>query len=220
MSSGSLSFILLHQTWALTIICSTIAMLSTSTDLTTTKYNLLPKRHNYPTASITSSAFFVLYLTLIAGSLIGPTIWMGSQNLGLFLTLFTLLYSILYPFFSRSDKLKRFFMNEKQIDEDVKEGAITAFFSEQLYKTENENGVLLYISVVEQKVWILGDRNINARIDQRVWDDMVQKLTKGIRQKDRCEAICDTITQIGETPKVHFPAVKNDRDELHNIIIR
>lgn len=102
----------------------------------------------------------------------------------------------------------------------MEEGAVTTFFSEQLYKTEKENGILLYISVMEQKVCILGDCGINAILEQNVWDDIVSNLTRGIRNANRCESICEAVKETGEILAAHFPAQKSDINELHNIIIR
>ncbi len=181
---------------------------------------VVSRSHSYPAAAITGSVFFALPLALILNTFIGPAVWIGSQNLWLFLALFALLYLLFLPLATRSDKIKRFFLNPRQVEEEVKEGTITAFFTEQLYKTERENGILLYISVMEQKVWILGDRGINAIVEEKTWDNIVSELTLGIRNKNRCEAICEAVKKTGEILKVHLPAQKDDENELHNIIIR
>ena len=73
---------------------------------------------------------------------------------------------------------------------------------------------------MEQKVWILGDRGINAIVEEKTWDNIVSELTLGIRNKNRCEAICKAVKKTGEILRVHFPAQKDDENELHNIIIR
>jgi len=181
---------------------------------------VVSRSHSYPAAAITGTVFFALPAALLLNALVGPAIWKGSQNLWLFLALFALSYIIFLPVVTRSDRIKRFFLHPKQVKEEVEEGAITSFFSEKLYKTEKENGILLYISVMEKKTWILGDSSINARVEQKVWDNIIVQLTQGIRQKNRCSAICEAVKRTGEILRVHFPAQKNDKNELHNIIIR
>jgi putative membrane protein len=181
---------------------------------------VVSKSHNYPAAAITGSIFFALPAALLLDTFIGPAVWLGSQNLYLFLVLFGLLYLSFLPLTTRYDQIKRFFLNPKHVEEEVKEGAITAFFTEQLYKTERENGILLYISVMEQKVWILGDRGINEKIEKKTWGNIISELTLGIRNKNRCDAICEAVKKTGEILRVHFPAIKDDKNELHNIIIR
>lgn len=181
---------------------------------------VVPRSHDYPAAAITGSVFFALPSALLLNTFIGPAIWTGSQNVWLFLAPFALLYLLFFPFASRSDRIKRFFLNPKHVEKEVKEGAVTAFFSEQLYKTEKENGILLYVSVMEQKVWILGDCGINALIEKNTWDTIVSDLTLGIRNNNRCEAICEAVRETGKILRVHFPVGKNDENELDDIIIR
>jgi putative membrane protein len=178
------------------------------------------RSHSYPTAAITGTVLFALPLALIANMFLGPAIWIGSQNIWFFLALFSIFYITIHPFANRSDTLKRFFLDPQQVEEEVREGAITSFFTEQLYKTEEENGTLLYISVMEKKAWILGDYRINEIIDQSTWDIIISDLTRGIKEGKRCGAICDAVRKIGNILSSHFPIKENDKDELHNIIIR
>jgi len=181
---------------------------------------IVSRSHSYPTAAITGTVLFALPLTLIINMILGPAIWIGSQNIWFFLALFSIFYITIHPFANRSDTLKRFFLDPRQVEEEVREGAVTAFFTEQLYKTEDENGVLLYISVMEKRVWILGDCRINEKIDQKTWDTIIANLTHGIKENNRCDAICEAVREIGKILSLHFPIKENDKDELHNIIIR
>lgn len=181
---------------------------------------IVSRSHSYPTAAITGTVLFALPLALIANMILGPAIWIGSQNIWFFLALFSIFYITIHPFANRSDSLKRFFLDPLQVEEEVSEGAITSFFTEQLYKTEDENGILLYISVMEKKVWILGDCRINEKIDQSTWDTIISDLTHGIKENNKCDAICKAVREIGEILSRHFPIRENDKDELHNIIIR
>ena len=47
-------------------------------------------------------------------------------------------------------------------DEEVQEAVLTAFFKEELYRTRDETGILIFISVFEHKVWVLADRGITV----------------------------------------------------------
>ena len=181
---------------------------------------IVSRSHDYPMAAVTCSVSMVLPLALLLTSLIGERLWIGPQNLWLFLAVFALLYALFYPLVFRSDRLKRYFLNQRQVEQEVKKGALSAFYGEQLYKTRDANGILLYISVMEQKVWILADTNINAEIKQQEWDSMVVDLTAGIKAGKSAEAICEAIQRIGQILQTHFPYKKDDEDELHNLIIR
>ena len=73
---------------------------------------------------------------------------------------------------------------------------------------------------MEQKIWMLADSNINAKIAQKEWDLTVSDLTAGIKIGKSAEAICDAVRRVGQILQIHFPYKKDDTDELHNLIIR
>jgi putative membrane protein len=178
------------------------------------------RSHDHPTAAISASVALAIPLALLISSQVGSRLWLGSESVWLFLITALVLQSLPYPITLRSDLLKRPFLGRRRTEREVQRAAVAAFYAEGLHKTAQANGILLYISVVEERVWILADRNINHLVEQKVWDEMVDQLTRGIRNGKRCEAICATIHRIGEVLRQHFPHHRKDTDELHNLIIR
>jgi putative membrane protein len=176
--------------------------------------------HSYPVAMIYGATVLALPLALLLMPIIGGLFWLGSQNIWVFLLLFILLYGIFHSLVQRFSWLKRLFLSTKQIDAEVREAAMTSFFTEKLYQTQEANGILIFISLLERKVWVLADSGINARIDPQQWEKIVTLITQGIKEKRQCEAICAAILEIGEILKTHFPARKNNPNELHNLILR
>lgn len=181
---------------------------------------IVSRSHNYPMAAAACTVSLALPLALLLTHLVGGRIWIGPQNMWLFLGISALLYGISYPLIMRMDRLKYYFLNRSQVEQEVQEAALAAFYSEQLYRTENDNGILLYISVLEKKVWVLADTNINAKIEQKEWDSVIDNLTSGIKAGKHCEAICEAVRHIGQVLQSHFPYLKEDKDELHNLIVR
>ena len=181
---------------------------------------IVSRSHDYPMAAVTCAVSITLPSALLLTNLIGERLWIGTQNLWLFLGFFAALYVLLYPLIRRSDRLKHFFLSRRQVEQEVKKSALSAFYSEQLHKTRDANGILLYISVMEQKVWILADSNINAKIDQQQWDSIIVDLTAGIKAGQPEKAICEAVRRVGQILRTHFPYRKDDKDELHNLIIR
>ena len=180
---------------------------------------IVSRSHDYPMAAVTCCISIALPLALLLTNLIGSRFWIGPQNMWLFLGLFLVLYALLYPLAIRSDRLKYFFLNRKQVAKEVEKGALAAFYLEQLHQTRDANGILLYVSVMEQVVWILADTHINAKINQNEWDSIIADLTTGIKAGDPAEAICEAVRRIGQILHSHFPYQKDDTDELHNLII-
>jgi len=176
--------------------------------------------HHYPLAAASGGVFLALPLALMLTSLLGSTLWLGSQSMWLFLLFSTILYLPARAFVAHSVVLKRFFLRADQVEEEVEEAAITSFYREELYRTRDQNGILIFISVLERRVYILGDRGIDAKINDNGWQDIVSGLTAGIRRGKQGEALLTAVNQVGEILKQHFPIQEGDRNELHNLIIR
>ncbi len=180
---------------------------------------IISASYHYPMANVIGAAVFALVLALIFTVLVGQWLWIGGQNMWLFLGLLTVFFILFHEVIKRTQWLKRFFISEREIKEEVEEAAITNFFNEGLYRTRDETGVLVLISVFEHKVWVLADRGINTRVREGQWDDIVKMIVDGIKQKRQAEAICEAVENIGNLLKDHFPIKPDDTDELKNLII-
>lgn len=176
--------------------------------------------HDYPMAAVVGAVFFALPLSLLFTPFVAAPLWLGHQDMWIFLALFCLLALPAHLLVKKSVFLKRLFLDKDQVEEEVREAAVTAFFSEKLYKTKAENGILIFISVLEHRVWVLADSGINSRISQEEWQEIVNLITRGIREKRQCEAICEAIGRVGDILEKHFPLGPDDHNELHDLIIR
>jgi putative membrane protein len=130
--------------------------------------------------------------------------------------------AIYFPFHwlvSRVPLLQKPFISGRRLEEAVKERAVRAFYEKGLYRTRDETGILIFISLFEHKVWILGDRGINARIPPESWQQLVKTLASGIREGRACEALCKVIKSCGDELSRHFPKKSDDIDELQNEIL-
>lgn len=181
---------------------------------------IVSNSHDYPMAAATCGVSLALPVALLLTHTVGGLFWIGSQNMWLFLGFFSLLYALLFHISIRSNRLKYFFLSDKQVKREVRDSALATFFSEQLYKTVDDNGILIYVSVLEKKVWILADSNINDKIDQNEWDTIIEELTASIKDGNQCDALCRAVRQVGRILQKHFPYKKGDNNELHNLIIR
>lgn len=180
---------------------------------------IISASYEYPMANVIGATAVALPLALILTSLVGSWLWIGGQNMWLFLGLLTLFFVIFHEVIKRIPRLKRFFISRHEIDTEVEEAAMTQFYTKGLYRTRDESGVLVLISVFERRVWILADRGINAKVPKNQWDDIVKMITVGIKQKRSADAIREAVKKIGELLKTHFPIKPDDTDELKNLII-
>jgi len=181
---------------------------------------IVSESHSYPVATIVGGVFFSLPTALLSARLFGGMLWLGTDNMWLFLIFFSFYYGFAYLAVKRFPLLKRWFLSPVRADLAVREAAAAEFFSEALHNTKDANGILLYVSVFERRVWVLGDHGIDEKIDPQTWQEIVDLVSQGIKQGRPCRALCDGIERIGSILKDYFPIEADDKDELHNLIIR
>jgi putative membrane protein len=180
---------------------------------------IISSSYQYPLASVIGATAFALPLALLSTPLTGSWLWLGSQNMWLFLGFLTVFFIIFHEVVKRTVWLKRLFISRREIDDEVEEAAVTQFFDQGLYRTRDETGVLVLISVFERRVWMLADRGINAKVQQNQWDDIVTMITAGIKQQRAADAICAALEKIGDVLETHFPIKPDDTNELKNLVI-
>ncbi|MDA8142145.1 MAG: TPM domain-containing protein [Desulfobacteraceae bacterium] len=175
--------------------------------------------YHYPMANVIGATLLSLPLSLVLTPAIGGFFWIGTQNMWLFIGIFGLLFAAFYLLIDRIPALKRRFIARTELEEEVQEAAMTSFIHHGLYRTRDANGILIYISVFERKVWVLADRGIHAKVANGQWDGVVARITEGIRQKKAATAICEAVAEIGAVLKTHFPIKADDTNELRNVIV-
>lgn len=121
--------------------------------------------------------------------------------------------------FRASERLKLPFVGKARIDEAVRERAVRAFYEKGLYRTRDETGILIFLSLLEHKVWILADRGINSKIPHDEWAGLARELSRGLREKRACEALCSVIGSCGAELARHFPRKHDDENELADHVL-
>jgi putative membrane protein len=175
--------------------------------------------YHYPMAHVIGATTLGLPLALVLTPLLGGWLWLGTQNMWLFLSCFAILFSLFYLCVRQMPWLKRLFISKKDMDEEVHEAALTNFFQHGLYRTRDATGVLVFISVLERKVWVLADRGIDAKMAPGAWEGIVTTISQGIKSKQAAPSICQAIETIGKMLAENFPIRPDDENELQNLII-
>ena len=175
--------------------------------------------YHYPMSDVIGAAALALPTALALTYLAGLLFWIGGQNLWLFLGLFAVLFLVFHTLVRHWPGLKRFFISNREIEEEVEEAAFTAFYREGLHRTRDETGVLVFISVFERRVWVLADRGINEKVKEGQWDEPVRIIVEGIQRGRQADAICEAVEKIGDILSTHFPIKPDDTDELRSLIV-
>jgi putative membrane protein len=142
-----------------------------------------------------------------------------NLNPWLFIALAVLLHTPARHLLAVFPKLKFFFVPKHRKSEAVRDHAIRIFYEKGLHRTKHETGVLILISILERRVWILGDRGINEKISKHFWYDQSRALSRGIAESRSGEAAREVIERCGRELARHFPAGKRNDNELSDNII-
>jgi putative membrane protein len=114
-----------------------------------------------------------------------------------------------------SPAVRRWMVDHETLEQRVRLRAESAFLREEVFRTNERTGVLVFLSLFERRVVILGDAGINAKVRQEEWDGIVAGMTAGIRAGRPAEALVAGIKKCGAL--LHREGVEirpDDRDEL------
>jgi putative membrane protein len=89
------------------------------------------------------------------------------------------------------------FAGRATVDRRTQQAAIAAFVSEQVFATRERTGILIFLSLRERRVIVLGDAGINDRVDQSAWDGTVRAIVDGIRRGHPVDALVEAIARCG-----------------------
>ena len=168
--------------------------------------------HHYPRAELAGSMAAAVFAALIVSLLLDQSLWA-------FLITLAATQVLAQQLLRRYPALKRPFLSPAEVDEEVEEATIKAFYQNGLYRTRDATGIIIYISVYEHRAWVLADEGIDARVDPAVWQQVVDDLTTGIKAGQRAEALCTAVARCGELVREHFPRRADDENELSDLIV-
>lgn len=175
--------------------------------------------YHYPMSNVIGAAALSLPAALALTPLVGGWLWIGTQNMWVFLSVLVPAFVLGHWVVKHIPWLKRIFISNREMAEEVEEAAVTSFFKHGLYRTKDGTGILLFISVFERKVWVLADRGIDVKVSSDHWRSVVAGITEGIRIKQAATAICLAVDTVGRTLSEYFPVAPDDINELENVIV-
>lgn len=114
--------------------------------------------------------------------------------------------------------VKRLLVSDKRKSLYVKRAANTYFREHDLCETSQRSAVLLYVSVLEKKCCLLGDKGVRTAVPDGDWRDMEVDFEKVFASKDFLSGILDTLPTVTETFAANLPPGETNRDELANEI--
>ena len=107
---------------------------------------------------------------------------------------------------------------DKYCKSDAGNKAANVFKQLKMNRTEERNGVLIYISVLDSKFSIIGDAGINEKVPADFWQSTRDKMLVKFKNDELVAGIKQGIEEAAEQLAIHFPYKSNDKNELSNDI--
>ncbi len=178
---------------------------------------ILPASQTYPLANVIGATAVSLPLALVFTPVISEGLGLYAQDMWVFAALFCLLFSLLFALIDLFPWFKRVFISSAEMETATEDAAATAFFKQGLYRAKGDAGVLIFISILERRVFVLAGRGITEKTAGDQWQRIVRHILGGMGQNRRAKAILEAVGMVGKLLKTHFPAepipVKREKGE-------
>ncbi len=155
----------------------------------------LPIASEWSTASSGNPVFWPVILIFIISFIIGATLASTIPVLRL-------------PFIAKSE-----------MQQEVERSAIETFQRQRIRATKEGTGVLIYLSLFEHMVHVVGDDGINAKVEPGEWQSICDLIVKGMRENKPEPALLEAIKSTGLLLAKYFPIADDDQNELDNDLI-
>ena len=110
--------------------------------------------------------------------------------------------------------VRRLFVRADRLEAVCQEQAFQEFYRLGLQKTEAATGVLVFVSLLEHRVIVLGDEGIDAVVEPGAWDHVTDAALGPIAGGRLADGLVAAVDAAGEVLAEHFPWKDGDRNEL------
>jgi uncharacterized membrane protein len=113
----------------------------------------------------------------------------------------------------------RLYIEDHSVD-DVLDRAAFIFDKLEMHRTEQRNGVLIYMAIKDHTFAIIGDAGINNVVPSDFWERIKDEMATSFQQGNFEQGLISGILSAGKALSEHFPFDrKGDTNELPNEIV-
>ncbi|ENO85122.1 TPM domain-containing protein [Thauera linaloolentis] len=112
--------------------------------------------------------------------------------------------------------LSRTLWRGEPIEEVLRDRAVTTFGKQRVWDTEDDNGVLIYLSLAEHHLEILADRGLSRHVPQADWQAIVDAAGSHLREGQIEEGLALALAGVHEHLARHFPAPAGSGNQKEN----
>jgi putative membrane protein len=114
---------------------------------------------------------------------------------------------------SRGDWIRRLLTTGKFRAQAARTGAAAMFYEAGIANTSAENGLLIYLSLLERQMEVIADRGILKAIPALEWNHAVFEL-KNVAQDADADKLIAALREVGTLLAEHMPATGENPNEL------
>jgi putative membrane protein len=104
----------------------------------------------------------------------------------------------------------RVLVPDEILDQRVLRRAEAAFLHEEVFKTRDRTGILVFLALLEHRALILADSGIHQVVPKEQWQQLASRLAAGIKDGRAKEALIDTIKACGALLVEHRLDIRHD----------
>jgi putative membrane protein len=111
--------------------------------------------------------------------------------------------------------LRRLLAGSARMAQRVHRRAEAAFLEEGVFDTRDRTGILLFVSLMEHRIEVLGDAGINKVVQPKEWVEVVERIRRGVKSGHLADGLVLAIGMCGDL--LHRRGVglrDDDTDEL------
>lgn len=97
-----------------------------------------------------------------------------------------------------SNDIRRLFISHSHMDHATRQRASSAFLEQEVFNTRHRTGIMIFVSLFENEVIVMGDRGISKVVEQKVWDNVVRNLNEHVRTGTLVEGLEIAIKTCGD----------------------
>ncbi|MFS8087332.1 MAG: hypothetical protein ACMG6H_16995 [Acidobacteriota bacterium] len=114
---------------------------------------------------------------------------------------------------SRGNLIRRLLTTKKFRAQAARTGAAAMFYEAGIANTLSENGLLLYLSLLERRLEMFADRGVLKAVPPLKWNNAIYELKKTARQPDP-DTLVNAVREIGNLLAQHLPPTGENPNEL------
>jgi len=114
---------------------------------------------------------------------------------------------------SRTDWVRRALTSKDFRAKAARTGAAAMFYEAGIANTSAENGLLIYLSLLERRLEVIADRGILKAVPALKWNNSVFEL-KRIGRRPQPESLVKAVRELGRLLAEHMPATGENPNEL------